>query len=56
MTRLIDHVGWPMLIVAALLFVTAVPTLISWVRFEFRLSRRASRVGAHEAREGWPYW
>lgn len=56
MGRLIAQVGWPTLILAALLLVVASPVLVSWARFELRLSRRASRVGAHEAREGWPYW
>lgn len=51
MHRLIVEVGWPGLIVCAVLLVAAVPTLvpaaITWVRFERQLARR---VRAYEAR------
>jgi hypothetical protein len=52
MHRLIAEVGWPALIVCAVLLVASLPTLVpmavQWVRFEVELSRRAR---AYEARE-----
>jgi Tfp pilus assembly protein FimT len=47
MHRLITEVGWPCIVICAVLFVLAVPTLIDWVRFEIQLSKR---VRAYEAR------
>jgi hypothetical protein len=52
----VTAVGWPTLVLAAVLLIAALPVLVKWARFEFRLSRRASRIRAHEARKGWPYW
>lgn len=56
MTRLISELGWPTLILCAVLLVAAVPSVVRWVRFELRLSRRASQIAPHKEREGWPYW
>ena len=53
--RLITQIGWPVLGLCAVLLVIATPTVVAGLRFELRLSRRASR-GTYEAREGWPYW
>ncbi len=51
MHRLVTEVGWPALIVCAVLLaaalVTLVPLAIRWIRFEIQLSRR---VRAYEAR------
>jgi len=56
MGRLTTQIGWPVLILCAVLFVAAVPALVAWVKFELRLSRRASQLRPHKARESWPYW
>jgi hypothetical protein len=47
MHRLVAEVGWPALIVCAVLLVAAAPAVVKWIRFEIQLSRR---VRAYEAR------
>jgi hypothetical protein len=56
MRHLTTDIGWPVIVLCIVVLVAAAHALVAWVKFELRLSRRASRVGAHEAREGWPYW
>lgn len=58
MHRLIHEVGWPVLILAAVLLALALPTLVRYVRFEIQLSRRvraynARTEAAREVRVRW---
>jgi hypothetical protein len=48
-------IGWPNLVLAALLFLAAVPAVVAWAVFEVRLARRARAIRPR-ARESWPYW
>lgn len=54
--HLATQIGWPVVVLCVVVLVAAAHALVAWVRFELRLSRRASQAGPHEVREGWPYW
>lgn len=43
MHHLIHDVGWPLLALAAVLLIVALPSLAAWIRFEIQLSRRVRR-------------
>lgn len=56
MRHLANDIGWQTLILCAVLLVAAAPALVAWIRYELRLSRRASQLRPNKVREGWPYW
>jgi len=56
MRHLTTQIGWPVIVVCIVVLVAAAHALVAWVKFELRLSRRASQLRPHKARESWPYW